>query len=105
MVETELLATICATQWKTSVETASKDLAAIDPARRYEIRYEDLIKDDTAIKALVDYLQIQDGNTITETWRARVNVPKHMRWKHMKQSDQDAMLNVLKDVLKDKGYN
>lgn len=70
-VENLTLAEVCANQWQKSVEIAQNDLQGIPADRVFEIRYEDLVKDKTAIADLANGLEL-DSTTIVQTWESTV---------------------------------
>ncbi|GHA59077.1 hypothetical protein GCM10008927_25960 [Amylibacter ulvae] len=105
LVGQKSLAYICAMQWRKSVEQATQDLANIPAERVFEIRYEDLVKDDTAITNLLTQLDIKDSAKVVNHWRDKVHIENTARWKNLPQNDQADMMSVIGDTLKLKDYD
>lgn len=99
------LSEVCALQWRHSVETAQRDLAAIDPARVLTIRYEDLIRDEGVIRSLAEDLNIPDPGAVVTKFVDTVLVSKGPpHWTSLAAQDQDTFDRVLGETLKKLNY-
>ncbi|WP_377509544.1 sulfotransferase family protein [Octadecabacter sp. R77987] len=98
------LAAVCAWQWRNSVTQAGEDLAQIPRPRVYEIRYEDLVNDEAALRGLVDWLGLCDPDAIVATWRARVSTSQGSLWEGLPQADIDTINKILAQPLAQHGY-
>ena len=104
MAETASLAEVCAEQWKTSVEYASQDLQHIEADRVFEIRYEDLIGNEQALRDLAGFLQLTDVETLIGAWEANLRPTAPNQWKKLSSENQAAMMKILTPTLREKGY-
>jgi hypothetical protein len=107
LVQETDLATVCATQWATSVETAAADLDRLDPDRVYRIQYETFVAEPE--QSLRDLLRFIDaGPRNAEDLRAAVagvsasSVGRGRRG--LSEADHDSAFAVLAPVLREQGY-
>lgn len=98
------LATVCAKQWAASITTAQRDLAIIDPNRAFEIRYEDIVADESALSNLVDALGLPDSNKILEARRNKLQMPSKSRWNDLSVDQQSEIHAQIVTVLENLGY-
>jgi hypothetical protein len=103
-VDSMALSEVCATQWLKSVEMATLDLADIPAERVFEIRYEDLVKDETALIKLLGELQIDDSKTVLGTLIEK-RKRRTGRWADVPKETKDKILAVINSTLNDKGYS
>ncbi|WP_417250210.1 sulfotransferase family protein [Celeribacter sp.] len=103
---TEPLSKVCARQWLASYTQASRDLARINGAesRVFTIRYEDLIRDDAALAALIDHLDLPDKGTIMATYRAKLRPSSRRTTQALPPEDQTTIEAVLAPTLTKLGY-
>lgn len=94
----------CSLQWKHSVQTSTQDLNCIPDERVFEIRYEDLIANETALRHLIERLGLADEEKIMAAWAKKLRPSKPALWKKLSQKDQDIMLHILAPTLVTKGY-
>lgn len=74
------LATICARQWRRSVEFAQRDLVAIDPDRVVTTRYEDLVGGEGEIRRLAKFCGLRDIPAIARSHVERVERNTDDKW-------------------------
>ena len=98
------LVRVCALQWKHCVEAAKNDLAELDKNQVFEIRYEDLIQNEEALRTLVHGLGISNIEAVVDAWRARLRPSAPKMWKKMSVEDQKMMIEILAPTLKKLGY-
>jgi len=99
------LAKTCALQWANSVEMASRDLARLPASRVFTIHYEDLIKDDAALRGLVGYLNLSGEARIVAAWKDRVRPRPAAAWQQLAADDKKVISAVLAPVLAKQGYS
>lgn len=99
------LAAVCAQQWTHSVAAARRDLAALPPERVFEIRYDDLIADETALRRLVNGLELPDAEGILAAWRARVRPSPPAQWSELPDADRAAFEAIMGPQLQATGYS
>jgi len=102
--ETQSLAQVCARQWVASVETARRDLAMVPPSRVFEIRYEDLVRDDVALSALVADLDLPDAASILKYHTTQLRSPSGSRFGSLPQDQQTQIMDQIAPTLKTMGY-
>ncbi len=95
---------VAAIQWRESVDAAEQGLAQVPEKQKYEIRYEDLIKGDGALRGLLEFLQLVDKERVIERHKQVVNTDTGGRWRRLAESDQRAMLALLNTTLERLGY-
>ena len=104
MAETAPLAAVCAQQWKNSVEYATEDLRRVPPERVFEIRYEDLISDEKALRELAGFLQLSDTDKVVQAWRKNLRPTAPEQWKKLPDEDQAALMEIITPTLRERGY-
>lgn len=102
--QTLSLAETCALQWRHCVETAVADLRNIPQERVFQLRYEDLVANDTAIRNLVRLLDLPDPDATLAAWTAQLEAPGVAKWRKMPDPDRAAMLAVTTPLLTELGY-
>ena len=70
----------------------------------FEIRYEDLIQNEEALRTLVHGLGISNIEAVVDAWRARLRPSAPKMWKKMSVEDQKMMIEILAPTLKKLGY-
>ena len=90
------LAEVCARQWVESVTCGHRDLAAVrnSSERVFEIKYEDLVQDESTLRDLVRDLKLPNQDKIVESYRSRcdpLSVGKGSRLEH----DEDAKVKKI----------
>ncbi len=103
-VQAQSLTQVCAQQWRTTVETARADLRSIPQDRVFEIRYEDLVADDRALRRLISFLGLPDPEATLAAWKARVERSRSVKWHKMPEQQQSQMLAILGPLLGELGY-
>jgi len=98
------LAKTCALQWARSVELASRDLAQLPASRVFTIHYEELTKDDTALRRLVNQLNLSGESRICAGWKDRVRPDPPAAWQQLEADDQKVISAVLGPVLTMQGF-
>lgn len=102
-VDRRSLAEVCAIQWRESVETARRDLGALPADRVFEIRYEDLVRDDAAIRRLTEGLSL-DSEAIAQTFSDTVRPIRSRPLTDETIATRAAIEAVLNDTLHTLGY-
>jgi hypothetical protein len=104
--EEQPLARVCARQWLESYTRASVELPKLANAgsRVFTIRYEDLIRDETALSALVDKLGLADKDAILSTFQKSLRPNEAEIWRKLPPEDQAILDEVLTPTLIDLGY-
>lgn len=104
--ERDGLAAVCAQQWVESVAAAHRDLMAMPRAqgRVFEIRYDDLIRDESALRTLTKQLDLPDAETIMAEWWSRVRPPAEAQWSRLSNVDQETFKRVMGPTLTAMGY-
>ncbi len=100
------LARICAQQWLESYTRAQADLSRIAHAdkRVFTIRYEDLIRDDAALSALLDQLELSGKEAILADFRSKLRPSELQMWRRLPQHDLEILDQILTPALKELGY-
>ena len=100
------LAEICARQWVASVERASADLAALPEAgtRVFEIRYEDLIADEAALRDLAEKLDLADPDAVVASFKKRLRPGEPAQWRALPGPDLAILQTTLTPTLTANGY-
>lgn len=106
MVEQGPLARVCAQQWMESYTRASSDLANIANAesRVFTIRYEELIRDDTALTSLVDKLGLPDKENIIASFHKKLRPNQPEIWRNLPPRDLTVINQILSPTLRELGY-
>lgn len=96
---------ICARQWTESVASARRQLSILPPERSYTVRYEDLLSDDGALDALLNFLALDDSNRIRDIFRAKAVHHNLHKWRDRLKSGQIAQItSVAAPELRRFGY-
>jgi hypothetical protein len=103
-VQSLSLTQVCAHQWRATVEQARADLRNIPPDRVFEIRYEDLVADDRALRGLITFLGLPDPEATLAAWKARVERSSSVKWHKMPAQQQTEMLAIIGPLLSELGY-
>lgn len=100
------LSRVCAQQWLESYTRASADLLRVADAdaRVFTIRYEDLIRDDAALSALVGQLELPDKETILANFRKKLRPNEPQIWRGLPPEDLAVFDAILAPSLKKLGY-
>ena len=100
------LARVCAQQWIESINRATSDLPSIANAesRVFTIRYEDLIRDDSALAQLVDQLGLPDKENIVDTFHKKLKPNQAEIWRSLPPSDLATIDHVLSPTLRKLRY-
>lgn len=106
MVEQDPLVRVCAQQWLESYHRANSDLANVTNtgSRIFTIRYEDLIRDDTALSILVDQLDLPDKASIIANFHKKLKPTPPEIWRDLPPSDLAAIDQLLSPTLRELGY-
>lgn len=106
MAENEPLSRVCARQWMESYTRAAADLPRIPNAgsRVFTIRYEDLIRDDTALSTLLDQLDLPDRGTILSNFRSMLRPSGPEMWRQLPPEDLAIFNAELTLALTNLGY-
>lgn len=106
MAEQGPLARVCAQQWLESYNRANSDLPNIAKAdsRVFNIRYEDLIRDDIALSKLVDQLGLPDKDKILANFHKKLKPNKPEIWRNLSPSDLATINQILSPTLRELGY-
>jgi hypothetical protein len=104
--EVEPLARVCARQWLESYTRASIELPKLanTGSRVFTIRYEDLIRDETALSVLVDKLALVDKDAILSNFRKSLRPNEAEIWRRLPPEDLAILDEVLTPTLIDLGY-
>lgn len=106
MVEERPLSRVCAWQWLESYSRASRDLPHVANAsiRVFTIRYEELIRDDRALGALLDQLDLPGKDQILASFRKKLRPNEPQMWRNLPQADLAVFDQILSPALHDLGY-
>lgn len=106
IAEQEGLASVCAQQWTESVMHARRDLAAMPDAkgRVFEIRYDDLVRDETALRGLCKELDLPDAEKVLAEWWSRVRPTPQGQWTRLSKADQETFDDIMGPALVLLGY-
>lgn len=106
MAEQGTLARVCAQQWLESYTRAKADLAHVTNAgdRVFTIRYEDLVRDDAALYALLNQLELPTKEEIVTTFRSKLRPSEPQMWRNLPQQDLEIFDQILTPALKEIGY-
>lgn len=106
MAESGPLSRVCACQWLESYTRASADLQRVDNAetRVFTIRYENMIRDEAALSALLDQLDLPDKETILANFRKRLHPNEPQMWRKLQPADLEVFDQVMAPTLKKLGY-
>lgn len=100
------LSRVCAQQWLESCTRASVDLPRVAQAesRVFTVRYEDLIRDETTLVALLDQLGLPDQETILAAFRLKLRPNEPQMWRNLPQRDLEMFEKILTPALTNLGY-
>ena len=98
------LVEVCALQWRHSVETARADLTRLPADRVFEIRYEELVADESALATLVDDLALPNAAGICAAWRRTVRRPRGCQRRSLAADEQARLAPILTPTLSDLSY-
>ena len=106
MAEEGPLSRVCAQQWLECFSRASSDLSRVANARTrvFTIRYEDLIRDETALSALLDDLGMPDKKTILTEFHRKLRPTEPQLWRNLPPEDLEIFDRILTPSLKNLGY-
>lgn len=107
MAENASLARICARQWLESYTRSESALRNLTNAEScvFTIRYEDLVRDDTALSKLVDQLGLQHKDNIIATFHKKLKPSRPEVWRNLPVSDQADIDQILTPTLRELGYS
>lgn len=97
LVDSAPLAEVCALQWRESVQQAQIGLAAIPGAetRVFDISYEDLIHDESALPKLLAGLGIPNQEEVLRSYQSKRKPSPPQRWKALSSDDQEIIGRVV----------
>lgn len=96
---------ICARQWAQCVRAAREGLGTLPQERVFELRYEDLVADETALAQLVAFVGIGQPERVLERYRQTVRRSDSGKWRRtLTGEQQDRMNGELTPLLTDLGY-
>lgn len=100
------LSQVCAQQWLESYNRASEGLSRVVDAnaRVFTIRYEDLIRDETALSRLLDQLSLTDKSNILANYRKKLRPNEPQIWRSLPKQDLEIFDRIMSPVLKKLGY-
>lgn len=100
------LSQVCALQWRESYIRANLHLPKLADAksRVFTIRYEDLIRDESAILGLLDWLEVRGRKTILDTFHKKLRPNEPALWRRLPQQDLTVFDQFLTPTLKELGY-
>lgn len=103
-IANESLAFVCARQWSRVVESAEVGIQAIPEDRRFVLRYEDLVADESHLAALLGWLDWPAAPVI-EAYRRAVSRGENDKWKETLSPDErDAIERAAGPTLARLGY-
>ena len=96
IVERASLAEVCALQWRESVQQAQAGLSAIPGAegRVFNISYEDLIRDESALSNLLVSLRIPNAQDALQSYRSKRQPSAPQRWRTLTPDDQEVISRI-----------
>ncbi len=104
-VENLPLVEICARQWQYCVEKAVAAFNTMPAEKVFTIRYEDLAGNEGEIRRLVEFLGLEDTETVLDWYRENRQGGNDEKWRErMSREDQQRMLEVLHPTLQKLGY-
>ncbi len=106
VLRTSPLPVACALQWRRCVERAMADLAKIDPARVFELRYEQFVESpDEQLRGLVEFMQLDVPAAAIRGAVENVSAKSVGRWQHTLDADVIEQIHLLcGDLLRRLGY-
>ncbi|MGI9429920.1 MAG: sulfotransferase family protein [Bythopirellula sp.] len=104
-LETKSLLEVCARQWTSCVDSALNDFQEVPPARRLEIRYEQLISDPTQVDRICDFLNLTDRPKVQQYYLQNLTVGRGSRWEQLSEDPSwQAALELMLPKLETLGY-
>lgn len=104
-VAREPLATVCARQWRESVDRSVDGLAAVPPSARIDVRYEALVSEEAEMERLCAFLGINDTGAVVDRYRTTVRPVGNRGWATgLSEVDQRRILNVIAPMMSQVGY-
>lgn len=79
-LQAESLATVCARQWRVCVEEAANALQQLPPDQSIEVRFEDLVSDESVFESLCEFCGIDDTQAVLKQYRLTVNPASLDKW-------------------------
>lgn len=71
-LETLSLPAVCAKQWVACNEAMRRDASLVPPGQIHHVRYEDLVRDESAIRELCDFAGVGNADPVLERFGATV---------------------------------
>lgn len=103
-VDKESLAFVCARQWSRVVDSTEVGMRSIPADRRFVLRYEDLVRDDAQLTALLAWLEWPAAPAI-EAYRRAVSPLENRKWQEiLTPADRDAIERAAGPTLARLGY-
>lgn len=96
-VERASLAEVCALQWRESVQQARAGLDALPDAegRVFNISYEDLVHDESALAILLRNLSIPNAEEALHSYQSKRHLSIPQRWKTLVPDDQEVIGRIV----------
>lgn len=99
------LVRVCARQWKRSIEAVVEQKSCIDDDRFIEIRYEDLVNDESVLKGVCEFCEIPDAQLVLNRFQEVRLAGLGGQWRERLNEDEiTEMMAELQDVLIQTGY-
>ena len=100
------LSRVCAQQWLESYSRANTSLSQLPDAksRVFTIRYEDLIKDESALSVLIDQLGMSDKEAILANFRRKLRPNEQQIWRKLPPNDLEILHSLLTASVREIGY-
>lgn len=96
---------VCSLQWVNCVTSTLDALADIPPEQVKTIRYEDLVRDEQALRDLCDFLGLSDTETVISSFKARVKLGQNDKWmEKISDDDRARMTDIMHDGLDRLGF-
>jgi hypothetical protein len=97
---------VCARQWIHSVRSVLESRARLPGLRFWEVRYEDLVRDEASVLDLGRALGLQDLDSVAAYYRRRVSRDGARGWDfNLTASEREAVLGELSPWLRRLGYD
>jgi len=87
------LETVCARQWKKSIEISLSQLENCDKNNIIEVHYEDLMKDSKSLETICDFIGISDKSDIINNYEKKVVRTNTQKWKNTLTKKQLELIN------------
>lgn len=98
------LAAVCARQWVECIIHARRDLQSIPTDRWLEVRYEDLVADESQVVRLCDFLHLPDEDRVLQHYRKNLRTNSSSRPVTALSDWDAALLELLVPELRELGY-